>query len=149
MKEAGFNAVRMGEFAWHIWEPYEGKFEFDLFDRAIEGLGKTGISTILCTPTATPPRWMSMNYPEILRVDRKGRRASHGSRQHGDTTSPVLRQHSRRITKAMAEHYKDNPYVIGWQTDNELNTTESESFSDSRRSPSAISYAINMRPSML
>jgi beta-galactosidase len=131
MKEAGFNAVRMGEFAWHIWEPYEGKFDFDLFDRAIEGLGKTGINTILCTPTATPPRWLTMNYPEILRVDRKGRRASHGSRQHADTTSPVLRQHSRRITAAMAEHYKDNPYVIGWQTDNELNTTESESFSDS------------------
>ncbi|OBZ95638.1 beta-galactosidase [Pararhizobium polonicum] len=131
MKAAGFNTVRMGEFAWHLWEPYEGKFDFDLFDRAIEVLGETGINTILCTPTATPPRWLTANYPEVLRVDRNGRRASHGSRQHCDTTSPVLRQHSRRITKAMADHYKDNPYVIGWQTDNELNTTVSESFSDS------------------
>ncbi|PLK73157.1 beta-galactosidase [Rhizobium sp. TH135] len=131
MKEAGFNAVRMGEFAWHIWEPFEGKFDFDLFDRAIEVLGKVGIKTILCTPTATPPRWLTMNYPEVLRVDHNGRRASHGSRQHCDTTSPVLRQHSRRITTAMAQHYKDNPHVIGWQTDNELNTTVSESFSDS------------------
>lgn len=131
MKEAGFNTVRMGEFAWHIWEPFEGKFDFDLFDRAIEVLGKAGINTILCTPTATPPRWLTMNYPEVLRVDRNGRRASHGSRQHGDTTSPVLRHHSRRITKAMAEHYRDNPYVVGWQTDNELNTTVSESYSES------------------
>lgn len=131
MKAAGFNTVRMGEFAWHIWEPYEGRFDFELFDRAIEILGKTGIKTILCTPTATPPRWLTANYPEVLRVDRNGRRASHGSRQHCDTTSPVLRQHSRRITKAMADHYKDNPHVIGWQTDNELNTTVSESFSDS------------------
>lgn len=131
MKELGFNTVRMGEFAWHIWEPFEDKFDFDLFDRAIEVLGKAGINTVLCTPTATPPRWLTHNYPEVLRVDRNGRRASHGSRQHCDTTSPVLRHHSRRITKAMAEHYKDNPYVIGWQTDNELNTTVSESFSDS------------------
>jgi beta-galactosidase len=131
MKELGFNTVRMGEFAWHIWEPFEGKFDFDLFDRAIEVLGKAGINTVLCTPTATPPRWLTHNYPEVLRVDRNGRRASHGSRQHCDTTSPVLRHHSRRITKAMAEHYKDNLYVIGWQTDNELNTTVSESFSDS------------------
>lgn len=131
MKQAGFNVVRMGEFAWHIWEPFEGKFDFDLFDRAMEGLGNAGIKTILCTPTATPPRWLTMNYPEVLRVDRNGRRASHGSRQHCDTTSPVLRQHSRRITSAMAKHYKDNPHVIGWQTDNELNTTVSESFSDS------------------
>ena len=89
MAEAGFNVVRMGEFAWHIWEPYQGKFDFDLFDRAIAGLGRHGIKTILCTPTATPPRWLSMAHPEILRVDTNGKRASHGSRQHGDTTSPV------------------------------------------------------------
>jgi beta-galactosidase len=131
MRDAGFNTVRMGEFAWHIWEPYEGKFDFDLFDRAIDILAECGIKTILCTPTATPPRWLTMNYPEVLRVDRNGRRASHGSRQHADTTSPVLRDHSRRITRALAEHYRDNPHVVGWQTDNELNTTVSESYSDS------------------
>ncbi|MES2435772.1 MAG: beta-galactosidase [Pseudomonadota bacterium] len=130
---AGANTVRLGEFAWHIWEPFEGCFDFDLFDRAIEVLGRAGIKTILCTPTATPPRWLTQNYPEVLRVDANGRQASHGSRQHCDTTSPVLRQHSRRITRAMAAHYKDNPHVIGWQTDNELNTTVSESYSPSCR----------------
>ncbi|MBT9383740.1 beta-galactosidase [Pseudooceanicola sp. CBS1P-1] len=131
MAEAGFNVVRMGEFAWHLWEPHEGHFAFDLFDRAIDGLAKQGIRTILCTPTATPPRWLSQAHPEILRVDAAGRTASHGSRQHGDTTSDVLRAHSRRITRAMATHYAGNPNVIGWQTDNELNTTTSLSFSPS------------------
>ncbi|WP_226629645.1 beta-galactosidase [Alloyangia pacifica] len=131
MAEAGFNSVRMGEFAWHIWEPYQGHFDFDLFDRAIEGLAKHGIKTILCTPTATPPRWLTQAHPEMLRIDANGRTASHGSRQHCDTSSPVLRDHSRRITRAMAEHYANNPNVIGWQTDNELNTTTSISFSPS------------------
>lgn len=130
---AGANAVRMGEFAWHIWEPSEGHFSFDLFDRAIEVLGRQGIKTILCTPTATPPRWLTLHYPEVLRVDGNGRVAGHGSRQHADTTSPVFRAHSRRITRAMAEHYRTNPHVIGWQTDNELNTTASESYSPSCR----------------
>lgn len=131
MAEAGFNAVRMGEFAWHIWEPCQGRFDFALFDDAIDGLARHGIKTILCTPTATPPRWLTLAHPEILRVDANGRQASHGSRQHADTTSPVFRDHSRRITRAMAEHYAGNPDVIGWQTDNELNTTVSESYSDS------------------
>lgn len=130
---AGANTVRMGEFAWHIWEPHEGHFDFDLFDRAIAVLARAGIKTILCTPTATPPRWLTVNYPEVLRVDGNGRTAGHGSRQHADTTSPVYRAHSRRITRAMAQHYADNPNVIGWQTDNELNTTVSESHSPSAR----------------
>ena len=133
MSAAGFNATRLGEFAWHIFEPREGQFDFDLFDRAIEVLGRHGIKTIMCTPTATPPRWLTANYPEVLRVDGDGRPASHGSRQHADTASPVYRTHSKRITARMAEHYKDNPFVIGWQTDNELNTTESRSYSAATR----------------
>ena len=50
--------------------------------------------------------------------------------------TPAVRStalHSKRITAAMAEHYKDNPFVIGWQTDNELNTTESRSYSAATR----------------
>jgi beta-galactosidase len=133
MAAAGFNVVRMGEFAWHIWEPREGMFDFDLFDRAIDILAGHGVQTILCTPTATPPRWLTRRYPEVLRVDEHGRRASHGSRQHADTTSPVYREHSKRITRALSEHYRANPNVIGWQTDNELNTTESLCFSEPAR----------------
>ena len=133
MAAAGFNATRMGEFAWHIFEPREGQFDFALFDKAIEVLGRRGIKTIMCTPTATPPRWLTANYPEVLRVDGAGRPASHGSRQHADTCSPVYRAHSKRITAAMAEHYRSNRYVIGWQTDNELNTSESRSYSAAAR----------------
>jgi beta-galactosidase len=130
MAAAGFNVARMGEFAWHIFEPREGVFDFSLFDKAIEVLGTHGVRTIFCTPTATPPRWLTATYPEVLRVDENGRVANHGSRQHADTNSPVYRMHSRRITEALAEHYRDNPYVIGWQTDNELNTTVSTSYSE-------------------
>ena len=72
MREAGFDTVRMGEFAWHILEPREGVFDFSLFDRAIAILGRHGVGTIFCTPTATPPRWLTATYPEVLRVDERG-----------------------------------------------------------------------------
>ena len=133
MAAAGFSAVRMGEFAWHIFEPREGAFDFDLFDHNIGILGRHGIKTIMCTPTATPPRWLTMHYPEVLRVDGNGRPMSHGSRQHADIASPVFRTHSQRITRVMAEHYRDNPHVIGWQTDNEFNTSGSRSYSAATR----------------
>ena len=128
---AGFNVTRMGEFAWHIFEPREGAFDFSLFDRAVECLAAEGVKTIMCTPTATPPRWLTAAYPNVLRVDENGRVADHGSRQHADTNNPDYRVHSRRITQALADHYRDNPNVIGWQTDNELNTTVSTSYSES------------------
>lgn len=131
MAEAGFNVARLGEFAWHIFEPREGTFDFDLFDRAIEGLARRGVNTILCTPTATPPRWLTAKHPEILRLDGNGRSMGHGSRQYADTSSPVFRDYSRKITRAMADHYRDNANVIGWQTDNELNTSMPESYSPS------------------
>lgn len=131
MAEAGVEVVRMGEFAWSVFEPEEGRFDFTLFDEAIAVLGVHGISTILCTPTATPPRWLTHRHPEILRVDADGRSQRHGSRQHVDLTSPLFREHSRRITRTLADHYRDNPHVIGWQTDNEFNTHFSETHSES------------------
>src|SRR2546425_1339241 len=45
MKECGVNVVRMGEFGWAMMEPREGRYDFSLFDRAIETFGRQGIKT--------------------------------------------------------------------------------------------------------
>ncbi|WP_428377458.1 beta-galactosidase [Lichenicoccus sp.] len=129
--DAGFNVVRMGEFAWNLFEPALGQFDFGLFDEAIAVFGSRGVRTLMCTPTATPPRWLTASEPDLLRVTAAGTTHRHGSRQHADTTNQHFREHSRRITGAMAQHYRANPDIIGWQTDNELNTSYSESFSPS------------------
>ncbi len=120
MQDASFNLVRLAEFAWDLMEPSEGVYDFSIFDNAIAALGDKGISSMLCTPTATPPRWLTFKNPEILRVDNSGCAQQHGSRQHACHSSPIFREYSRKITKAMAEHYADNPNVVGWQTDNEF-----------------------------
>ena len=78
---AGWNMVRMAEFAWDLIEPQPGQYDFSLFDQTIQRLGEQGIVTMLCTPTATPPRWLTYAYPEMLRVDANGVRMQHGSRQ--------------------------------------------------------------------
>ena len=121
MADAGFNVVRMGEFAWDYMEPTEGTHRFDIFDETIARLGDAGVDTILCTPTATPPRWLTMARPEVLRVDADGRPMQHGSRQHVCPTGETFRAYSREITQAMADHFAENEHVVGWQTDNELN----------------------------
>lgn len=119
-KAAGWNVVRMGEFAWNLMEPEPGRFDFTLFDETIARLAAVGIRTIFCTPTAAPPRWLTRDYPEVLRVDADGRPQRHGSRQHANHFSPIFRDYSRRITDALASHFKNNPNILGWQTDNEF-----------------------------
>jgi beta-galactosidase len=126
---AKVNVVRMAEFAWDRMEPREGTFDFSFFDEHLARLGQAGIKTILCTPTATPPAWLTHRYPEVLQVDANGRVMPHGSRQHASLASPRYREFSRRITRAMGEHYARNPHVIGWQTDNEIYCHFSEDYS--------------------
>ena len=120
MKEAGFNVVRLAEFAWSKMEPSEGVFDFDWLDRAVEIFHKKGISVILGTPTASPPPWLAYETPEILRVREDGSRLVFGTRRINCPSHPLYRERSRNITTAMAEHYASNPAVIGWQTDNEF-----------------------------
>lgn len=129
MAAADINLARMAEFAWDRMEPEAGRFEFGFFDRAIEKLAEQGIQTMLCTPTAAPPRWLTRQHPDMLREDVDGRTMSHGSRQHISHLHPGYHEYSRRITQAMADHFRDNPHVIGWQTDNEFNCHFSEDHS--------------------
>lgn len=58
MHELGINATRMGEFAWAIFEPAPGKFEFGWMDKAIEIASRNGVKVILATPTASVPPWL-------------------------------------------------------------------------------------------
>ena len=130
MRELGFSVVRMGEFAWSIFEPTEGVFSFELFDRAIALAHEHGIKVILGTPTATPPAWLTHKYPEVLNVTREGVRYQHGQRRHYNYNAPIYRELSARIVRRMAEHYGHHPAVAGWQIDNELNCETNVFYSD-------------------
>lgn len=131
MRELGFTIIRVGEFAWSIFEPAEGEFQFGLFDRAIDLAHKHGLQVVLGTPTATPPAWLTEKYPEVLNVTYEGVTLQHGMRRHYNYSSSKYRELCARITEQMAEHYGNHPAVVGWQIDNELNCEISEFYSES------------------
>lgn len=121
MRALGLTYVRIGEFAWGRIEKSEGSFSWDWMDRAIDVLGNAGLSVVLGTPTATPPKWLCEAYPEILPVDvHTGLTRGFGSRRHYDFSSETYLVQAERITEAMAARYGNHPHVAGWQTDNEL-----------------------------
>lgn len=131
MKEHGLETIRVAEFAWNKFEPEEGVFTFDFFDRFMEYAEKAGMHVIFCTPTATPPAWLTHRYPECLNADKEGSLYRHGARRHYNYNSPKYREFAARITEKLGEHYGPCPSIIGWQIDNELNCETDEFYSES------------------
>ncbi|HCE46675.1 MAG TPA: hypothetical protein DET40_24265 [Lentisphaeria bacterium] len=120
MKEAGINIVRIGEFAWSRMETKEGVFNLEWLHSTIEMFGKNGIEVLMCTPTATPPAWLTSNCPDVLIVRPDETRMGHGSRRHYCFSSDTYRHHCRRITKKLSEEISRHMNVTAWQIDNEL-----------------------------
>ena len=119
MEAAHLKVVRIAEFAWSTMEPSEGYYEFAWLDRAIALAAQHHIVSVLGTPTAGPPAWLTQKYPETLRIDENGHRATHGARAHGSSSSLRYREFCRGIAEQMASHFGHNPNVVGWQIDNE------------------------------
>jgi len=119
MQDAGIRMVRVGEFAWSRMEPSEGQYDLDWLDHAVSAAAKHGIYTVLGTPSAAPPAWLTQKYPETLRVGEDGRRAEHGNRQQFNWANPKYRELARKIAEQMAKRFGHNPNVLGWQIDNE------------------------------
>lgn len=119
MKSADLNVVRMGESTWSLWEPEDGHFQYEWMDRVVDAMGKAGIKVIMGTPTYSIPTWLYKEHPEILARPLGGEKVFYGMRQNMDIENPTFRFYAQRLITNLVEHYKNNPYVIGWQIDNE------------------------------
>ena len=136
MADLGLSWVRIGEFAWSRIEPEPGRFDWGWLDRAVAVLAAAGLKIVMCTPTATPPKWLVDAHPDMLAVDAQGRLRGFGSRRHYCFSSEAYRAECVRITRAVADRYGRHPAVGAWQTDNEYgchDTTISYSPNAARR----------------
>lgn len=116
----GLSLVRIGEFAWSRIEPEPGQFEWGWLDRAIGVLQDAGLEVVLCTPTATPPKWLVDKMPDMVAVDADGRPRGFGSRRHYCFSHAGYREEAVRITAELAQRYGQHPAITAWQTDNEF-----------------------------
>ena len=124
MYKNGIRWVRIAEFAWSRIEPEPKKFDWKWLDKAVDILGNAGLKIVMCTPTATPPRWLINQMPDMLAVDQNGQQRKFGSRKHYSFSHKGYQKESQRITQAVAERYGNNSFVQAWQTDNEFGCHE-------------------------
>jgi beta-galactosidase len=116
----GANIVRMGEFAWHMMEKEEGKFDFSFFDMVIEKFNKKSIKVMFGTPTATFPAWLAKKHPSILSKDENLQIRVFGGRRQYCYNSDTYREYSKLIVTKLVKHYKNEDAIIAWQIDNEF-----------------------------
>lgn len=130
MQTLGINLVRMAEFAWSTMEPQQGQFRFSLFKRVMDKMHEAGIDVVLCTPTATPPVWLTYGHPERCVKNADGEIMSHGARQHASYEHPAVRKACFTIIRRMSQELGNHPALIGWQLDNEMKAHVNEDFSE-------------------
>ena len=118
MEKAGMNTIRIAESTWSTIEPKDGIFDFTHLDKMLEAAARHHISVIVGTPTYAIPAWLSKKYPDILALTNNGQNI-YGARQNMDITHAGYLFHCERVIRAMMEHIKDVPHIIGFQLDNE------------------------------
>lgn len=122
LTKAGVNFVTLPVFSWAKLQPSEEVYDFAWLDDVLDLLAANSIRVCLATPTAAQPAWMSLRYPDILPVDKHGRKRTHGKRVNFCPNSPSYRRFSAAIAEKMAERYKDNPSLAMWHIANEYGT---------------------------
>lgn len=115
----GYEFIHLAEFAWVQMEPTEGQYDFNWLDEVVALAARNNLKVIMCTPSATPPAWLGVKYPEIYVMNSNYVRAEHGTRANGCQTNQIFRQYVEKINTQMAIRYGKNPTIIGWQIDNE------------------------------
>jgi beta-galactosidase len=119
MKDAGFKVVRMGHLAWDSYEPSEGKFDFDWFDKVMDMMNEAGIEVILDIAIRPAPIWLHCKYPSIDIINANGNRLYPNHRYMEDIGDPNYQKYALRFTDALTKQYGNHPALLAFGIDNE------------------------------
>jgi len=120
MKRAGFNVVRMGDLSWDSFEPAQGKFEFNWFDRVMDKMQANEIRVILDIPGSPAPIWLHRAYPGVDLVSQNGTRMPPAERYMDNISDPDYVREAGILAAALTKHYSHHPAVIAVGYDNEI-----------------------------
>ncbi len=121
MDLAGCNTFSVGIFSWARYEPREGEFQFEWMRYILDRLHAAGKQVFLATPSGSKPAWMSSTYPEVCRMDARGRREHHQGRHNHCFTSPLYREKVAEMNRKLAKEFGAHPAVKLWHLSNEYN----------------------------
>jgi len=120
MKHAGFNVVRMGDLSWDSFEPAQGKFTFEWFDKIMDKMQAAGIRVILDIPGVPAPIWLHRAYPGVDLVSQNGTRLPPAERYMDNISDPGYVREQGILAETLTKHYAHHPAVIAVGYNNEI-----------------------------
>lgn len=120
MKHAGFNVVRMGDLSWDSFEPSQGKFDFEWFDKIMDKMQASGIRVIVDIPGTPAPIWLHRRYSGVDIVDQNGARRPPAERYMDDIGDPDYAREAGLLADAITKRYAHHPAIIAIGYDNEI-----------------------------
>lgn len=120
MKQAGFNVVRMGDLSWDSYEPSQGEFTFEWFDKIMDKMSANGIRVILDIPGSPAPIWLHRAYPGVDIISQNGTRLPPAERYMDDISDPDYVRQAGILADTMTKRYAHHPAVIAVGYDNEI-----------------------------
>lgn len=119
MSAAGITVVRLGHLAWDSYEPKDGHYEFEWFDRVMDLMHDAGIAVILDIAVRPAPLWLHRKHPSIDITDSSGNRLYANTRYMVDVGDPAYREHALRFTDVLTRRYAGHPALLAYGIDNE------------------------------
>jgi beta-galactosidase len=120
MKHAGFNVVRMGDLSWDSFEPSQGRFTFEWFDKVMDKMQANGIRVILDIPGTPAPIWLHRTYPGVDIVTQNGTRVPPAERYMDDISDPNYVREVKILADTMTKRYAHSPALLAIGYNNEI-----------------------------
>ena len=120
MHGAAFNVVRMGDLSWDSFEPSQGKFDFEWFDKIMDKMQANGIRVILDIPGSPAPIWLHRTYPGVDIVNQFGERLPPAERYMDDISDPGYVHEMGILADTLTKRYAHHPAVIAVGYNNEI-----------------------------
>lgn len=120
MRHAGFNVVRMGDLSWDSFEPAQGRFTVEWFDKVMDKMQAAGIRVILDIPGAPAPIWLHRAYPGVDIVAQNGTRLPPAERYMDNISDPDYVRELGILADTLMKRYAHHPAVIAVGYNNEI-----------------------------
>lgn len=120
MKEAGFTTVRLGHLCWDSYEPEEGVYTFEWFDKVMDLFHEAGINVVLDISMRPAPIWVHKLCPGCNIYGKSGNHQPSIRRYLEDVDDPAYQTYALRFARMLINRYKEHPALFSFGLCNEL-----------------------------